>query len=531
MNPSRAHSWLRRVCRHQTGAFRRASARLAETQSAYLLRLMREQENTRFGLDVGLETVRTVEDFRRRVPLSTYADYAPYLDRIRAGESGVLTRERVLRFEPTSGTGSVPKHIPYTRGLRRDVRRAAAPWIADLFDTYPALRKGHWYLAVSPRIRTERNGRVPVGFDADTGYIGGLAGRLAESVLPVPSAVGDIPDLEAFRYVTLLFLLGCPDLRLISVWNPTFLELLLALVTDDGGEIRDRLIRDLEAGTCSPPGDVPGPVADRLRSGLRPRPECARALSQAGESPWASMWPRLAVVSCWADGWAAEAVPRIRRLLPQATVQPKGLLATEAVVTIPLHDRPGAPPRSVLASASHFFEFRDVASGEVRLAHELADDRTYEVVVTTSGGLYRYRLGDRVTPSGSFGQAPVLHFLGRGDEVCDLRGEKLHEAFVAETLAELADGDSAPGYLCPFCTDGRAGYELVLPEPPSDQAALPGRLDGLLRRNPHYAYCRDLGQLAAPSLRILPSPSSAGPLSTAKPRALRQPVRDSIPGV
>ena len=84
---------------------------------------------------------------------------------------------------------------------------------------------------------------------------------------------------------------------------------------------------------------------------------------------------------------------------------------------------------------SHFFEFVD-DSGAVHRVHELRAGQTYEVVVTTAGGLWRYRLRDSVRVTGFIGQTPALQFLGRNGNVSDLFGEKLSEAFVTETIHE-----------------------------------------------------------------------------------------------
>ena len=170
-------------------------------------------------------------------------------------------------------------------------------------------------------------------------------------------------------------------------------------------------------------------------------------------------------------------------------LQPKGLLATEAFVTIPFA---GLQP---VAVRSHFFEFVD-ESGEVRLVHELCAGQTYEVIVTTAGGLWRYRLLDRVQVTGFIGQTPSLQFLGRSGNVSDLFGEKLSEAFVTEAIQEtLATLDMTQSFVLLAPDEDAAGCRYTLyfeGKPPSHLAEL---LDRAFRRNPHYTYCRDLGQL------------------------------------
>src|SRR5262249_22337630 len=122
---------------------------------------------------------------------------------------------------------------------------------------------------------------------------------------------------------------------------------------------------------------------------------------------------------------------QLRQRLPGAFIQPKGLLATEAFVTFPLG---GLHP---LAVRSHFFEFEN-DSGQILLAHELKEHNEYEVIVTTSGGLFRYRLGDRVRVTAFLQNTPCLRFLGRNGTVSDRFGEKLSEAFVATAIRAVS---------------------------------------------------------------------------------------------
>ena len=68
---------------------------------------------------------------------------------------------------------------------------------------------------------------VPIGLEDDSQYVGGRLARLVEAALAVPGTVSRIRDPALHRRVTLLMLIGCRDLRLISVWHPTFLTLLL----------------------------------------------------------------------------------------------------------------------------------------------------------------------------------------------------------------------------------------------------------------------------------------------------------------
>jgi hypothetical protein len=234
------------------------------------------------------------------------------------------------------------------------------------------------------------------------------------------------------------------------------------------------------------------------------------------------IWPQLRVVSCWADGHARLHIPELQSRLPGVEIQPKGLLATEGVVTIPYEDR------TPIAIRSHFFEFLD--GDRSFLAHEIAPGRTYSVVVTTGGGLYRYRLEDLVEVDGLVGRTPSLRFLGKGDRISDLCGEKLHEAFVARAIqSACAHAGVAPraAFLAPDRSNGVAAYTLYLESDGECVERLGPVLDDQLASNPQYRYCRTLGQLSC--VRIFRVTQPLGPAYLERCRERGQRLGDIKP--
>ncbi len=463
------HARLLALASGDAGDLRRAQARL-------LGRILARNAASEFGGAHGFGRLRGVGDYVREVPLSTWDDHADAVARIAAGATGVLTAEPVRLLEPSSGSTAATKLVPYTAGLRADFARGIRPWLHDLYRSFPGVRAGRAYWSVTPAVsRPAAAGGVPVGFDEDADYLGPVAKRLMGAVLAVPGDVARVATMDEFRVRTLTALLAADDLALVSVWNPTFFTLLLDWAAEHATEV-----------TAGLPLERRSALAGAVRAG-----------------DWAAVWPRLAVVSCWADAQAAPAASELGGRLPQARLQPKGLLATECFVAVPIERAGGA----VLAARSHFFEFVGEGGGDPVPAHEVEAGRRYAVVVTTSGGLYRYRLGDLVEVAGHLGALPVLRFVGRADRVSDLVGEKLSEAFVAGALA--AAGASGFAVLTP---DGRRGYALVTDAP---APGLAERLDAALRENFHYDHARRLGQLDAVCL------VDAGPDAAARYLAAR----------
>jgi len=244
---------------------------------------------------------------------------------------------------------------------------------------------GSVYLAISPATRApETIGGIPVGLP-DSAFVGSVKSA-------VPFEVATITDVDVWRSETVKHLRAARDLELISVWSPTFLLRLLDEADFD--------------------------------------------------------WPHLKIISCWASGTSKPFADELARRFPHARIEPKGLMSTECIVTVP---GAGLNPYGS-------FEF----------------DRG-EVIATTANGLYRYRTGDLVNED--------LEFIGRRGIVSDLVGEKLTEPFVGHCLEHIAGFR----YLAPNCN----GY-ILYAEAHVDVQDVEMRLC----ENPQYAYARKLGQLA-----------------------------------
>jgi GH3 auxin-responsive promoter len=340
-------------CLPELARFRRATKHVRGEQEKILFRLLRGESD--FAKQHDFSLIKTVHDYQQAVPLRRYEDFQPWIDRITAGEKNVLTAERVNLFEPTSGSSGATKLIPYTASLQREFQRGIRAWIADLFLHDPQLMFGQAYWSVSPPVaRRNTAGGIPIGFDDDSAYVGGWHRRLVQAVtVHAPTS----------------------DVRLISIWNPTFLSL----------------------------------QADRLPA-----------------------LPNLRVISCWTDANAAAPAAHLAKLFPQARIQGKGLIATEGFISFPMSGHEG----TALAIRSHFLEFIPLDSETPLLADELDAGQQYAVVITTGGGLYRYQLDDVIEVVGRVGQCPLIRFVGRQGLVSDWFGEKLNEAFVAGVLRE-----------------------------------------------------------------------------------------------
>lgn len=493
--------------------FIRSLKKVPVVQEQVLLKYLRKNKGTIFGKQHGFDRIHSAKQFQQEIPLTTFEDYCPYIEKIMQGEKHVLTKDRVLQLHLSSGTSSASKHLPFTPSLQEEFERGLTLWIGDLYLRFPELKHGSAYWVFTPMKAPCQNEKscVPIGFDQDEDYFRPIKKRLLRNIIAVPPEVQHIHDIQDLYYVTLLFLLSDKNLTWISVWNPSFIPLLLACFSDRSGQ----LISDLSSGVISPSVKIPGKLKSNLEKRLPANPKRAKEIeniwkecSKNSAAPWVKFWPRLSLISCWTDAWARNEISAIRHLFPGIVIQGKGLLATEGYMTLPFHIRNQRLPAPVLSVTTHFYEFLDTENNETYLAHELKKDKTYEIVITTGGGLYRYRLYDLVRVEAHFGQAPCLRFLGKTGMISDVRGEKLNETHIRKILDTcfLKYGITPDFYfMAPETTNGHARYVLYIEDREVHQKTgeMLEDIDQSLKDNFHYAYCRRLGQLDAPVCFLL----------------------------
>ena len=202
------------------------------------------------------------------------------------------------------------------------------------------------------------------------------------------------------------------------------------------------------------------------------------------------------VLSAWDGVTARPHLERLRGQLPAARFQAKGLLATEGIVSFPF----GMDGMKPLAIRSHFLEFVDAETEKTCGVAGLKKGRAYSVVLSTGGGLWRYRLHDVVRVTGFFRKTPCVEFIGKDNAVSDLVGEKLAEQHCAEALeSALVETGIRPLFAMLVPEKNASGYVLRVEfSEPSEELAQRWAMivERQLRKNYHYHHAREIGQLA-----------------------------------
>jgi hypothetical protein len=406
------------------------AADVRRVQHEVLWSKVRRNADSDFGRDHGLGQIRSLADFRRQVPITTYENYRPYVERVKRGEISAMfgPGAKVLMFALTSGTTDQSKFIPITAEFLHEYRHGWNLWgVRAYVDHMKMVSMFNLQLSSDWR-QFYTEGGIPCG--NISGLAADTAPLISRPVFIMPRELMKISDPVAKQYTALRLAMATPNVGVVMTANPSTLVEFARLANNRS----ESLIRDIREGTLS--ADVP--VDDTIRQALAKRlgkadPARARELEQiverTGELRPRDFWPDMQLMAVWTGGSVGAYLPRLSEYFGDIAVRDHGLSASEGRITIPFQDGTSA---GVLDYITQYFEFipeeeHGQADPSVLEAHELEPDRNYYVLLTTSSGFYRYDIHDLVRCVGKEGTAPVLEFLNKGAHFSSITGEKISE--------------------------------------------------------------------------------------------------------
>ncbi len=491
------HQLLRQLVSPGVRRFERHLHEVEVVQRARLTRWLKAACSTPEGIARGMREDWTWEQFAQAMPISTYADYAQAIGQQKADKLARLIDSPVMRYQPTSGSTSAVKWVPYTKLFLQELDEVISAWVGDLYRQFPKQAKGTHYWSLS-WIPTDMRDMTSGDINDDMMMLSWGKRLLAYLTQAVPQDVALAKTSDDSMFATLAYLAADESLGFLSVWSPTFALGGLEQMARWRFELADALT----SGSWGPRqvnmGDIVCPQNARSATLLR------QWHGQLLPDFFAKLWPKLAVVSSWDTAAAAPWADKLRKLLPHASFQGKGLWATEGVVTFPFQ---GKYP---LAYLSHFYEFEGVADGKIYAPWQLKMGQEVIPIMTTGSGFARYKMSDVMRVDGFIGQVPCFVFLGRNDGV-DLVGEKtsattaqqiqdkldLHGALPVTLLALDQSTNQSPGYVLLLeCADNTDVQSL--------QKHVAQQVESALLDNFHYKLARELGQLQPCACVALP---------------------------
>ncbi|MBY0550858.1 MAG: GH3 auxin-responsive promoter family protein [Candidatus Obscuribacterales bacterium] len=415
-------------------------------QERKLKEILSRNADTTYGREHSFATITDAKEFRQKVPINQYEDLQPYIERMLNGERNVLTAQEPFMYATTSGTTGSQKFIPVNEGYIKEFRHAS---VASGFHTlkhYPKIAEGVTLTVFSPAEEGRTAGGIPYG-----AISGGLylrePGLVKKFIAPIPYSVYLIRDYES-KYYTLLRVALMLPVTCIYTLNPSTIALLLKRLDKYGPQ----LVEDIARGTVSTPVPLSHDTLKSIEPFTKPdsnRAEQLRALLAASKFQPKHIWSNLQVVCCWTKAAAAFYLSDFSEYFGNTPVCDISYGASEGRGTISLGDG-----RQLLSLRSHFFEFVpedqiDDESPEIFLADQLEQGKNYQILFTTSAGLYRYRINDVVQVTGTYKNTPLLEFQYKSGNVCSFTGEKLTELHVTRAMTDVL---ATRGWSCRYFT-------------------------------------------------------------------------------
>jgi hypothetical protein len=493
----------------QWARWQELTAKPEEIQHKRLLKMIARNRATSFGRNHHFGEIRTLNEYRKRVPIGDYERLRPYVERAQCGEKNMLTAEPVLMFAQTSGSTGQPKLIPVTDGSRRSHRQLTRFWYYRALVDHPDLFRGKLLGVVSPAAEGKSAGGIPFG--AASGLIYQSSPSWIQHAYAVPYEIAGIKDFATKYYLTMRLALE-QDITFFGTPNPSTI---LKLVETVNRQKHD-LIKDISDGTIRSSCDLPKELRKTLERRLGKNRARARRLESLikydGTLRPKEYWPHLQLIGCWKGGTVGMRLQEFPRWFGNTPVRDLGYMASEAQMTLPISDAGSA---GILAIEENFYEFvpeSDIGSPSpaVLTCAEIEEGETYYLILTTPGGLYRYDINDVVRVAGFFNRTPLIEFVRKGRDVTNITGEKLH---VNQVIQAMAQAQSAAGIAVRHfraCADTQRSLyafavELDGGTPGQEQLShMLRELDARLRElNIEYGQKRESRRLAAPVLWVM----------------------------
>jgi GH3 auxin-responsive promoter len=471
-------------------------------QDRLLLSLIRPNARSGFGKAHGFASIRSYADFVKSVPICTYADLSPWVDKVKAGDTSAMfgRNQRVRMFAMTSGTIDKPKYVPVTDRFLKDQRAGWHAFGIKALSDHPTGFFRSIVQVTSPMDEERTPAGVPCG--AITGMMAATQKKIVQKYYVAPLPVAYISDTAARRYTIMRLAIPADVSWLVTASPATVLQL-----ARTGQEHAESIIRDVRDGTLTREMDIPDHVRDALAERLVPDPVSASRL-EAIVSRRGALLPKdywsLDFIANWMGGTMGLYLRDYPQFFGDTPVRDIGLIATEGRMSIPLSD---GTPAGVAAVSTMFLEF--IPAGEygsqnptVLRTHELSIGQEYFVLLTTSAGFYRYDISDCVRVVAYNGQAPVFEFLHKGARISSLTGEKITEnqVVIAFGRATANVGEAVSDFVFASVWSDPPYYRLYIEETPdlapsAQRGIAVGCDEHLCEVNIEYASKRSTGRL------------------------------------
>jgi hypothetical protein len=359
-----------------------------QCQEEFVMRLVRENANTEYGRIHGFDHIRSLDEYRSYVPLTAYENYQPYVNRIANGNKNVLTAYLTEHISTFDSYKSLP--------LSRWGVQACYDYSFSL-GFYLAGNQGFLTDGMTLNLVDTHIEQLPSGVN-----VGNLVGRLLtrrdfdyDQVYVIPLDVNKSSQDTVILYRQALYALRQEK---------------ISLALCDHYDNMIQLLRYIEKNWPSLAEDI-----ELGNSYVTPDPERANAIREVMESHHIGtqiteqLWSGLHCIMVFDVDRLSASFELLRtycgnkvHFVFTGLGSPEGTFST----TLNIDD-----PQTVLIPDSVFYEFKPKESANYDYLlplDQLEIGRSYEMVVSTLSGLYRYKTQKTILVVGRHHETPTV---------------------------------------------------------------------------------------------------------------------------
>lgn len=438
-----------------------------ELLRSLLKRGARTEPGRRYGFAEMAKKGDPYEEYRKRLPMVEYEDIRPDVMRMIEGEKDVLWRGRCFNYAQSSGTsGGRSKYVPVTdENLRRGHYKGSADCVAH-------------YLRHNPESR----------LFSGKGFI--LGGSFASELKPADKRVrvGDLSATLIDKINPLANFFRVPDKRtaLIPNWNRKLPALVKAASKENITNI----------------SGVPSWFLTVIKEVMKRR----------GVEKISDVWPDLEVFFHGGISFEPYREEYQRITDPGKMHFLETYNASEGFFAV--QNDPDDNSMLLIIDNDVFYEFIPIEDldGDPVPVWETEPGKVYEMVITSSNGLWRYRLGDTVRVASI---NPVkITIAGRtkcyinafGEELMEENAERAVAAVCATTGASVRNYSAAPVFAAGN-RHGRHQWLIEWEEAPEDVEKFADMLDAALREENSDYDAKRTGDIFLDRLELISVPN------------------------
>jgi hypothetical protein len=380
-----------------------------ETQQEILFKILASAAETEWGKRYDYSSINTVRDYQSRLPVRSYEEYFPYIERLQKGETNLTWPGVIKLFAKSSGTTSAKsKFIPISsESLEGCHYRAAKDILAIYASNYP-----------------------------DTGIFSGkgltLGGSKKISQFNHESLYGDLSALLIEKAPFWVELIRTPSQK-------------IALIEDFEKKL-DLITKSAVNENVTSFSGVPSWYLTLIKY----------VLNYTGKSSLLEVWPNLEVF--FHGGISFTPYRDIyKKLIPGDQMHyMETYNASEGFFGI--QDEPSKSDMLLMLDYGIFYEFipanqQTFGTQQVYTLGEVETGINYAIIISTNGGLWRYMIGDTIVftcldPYRFRISGRTRHFINAfGEEVIVENADKALEIACRETGAIITEYTAGPVYM------------------------------------------------------------------------------------